>query len=35
MILCLIAVTQKHKKTQAEIQAEEKAKGLIRRAGDL
>ena len=35
MILCLIAVTQKRKKTQAEIQAEEKAKGLIRRAGDL
>ena len=35
MILRLIAVTQKHKKTQAEIQAEEKAKGLIRRAGDL
>lgn len=35
MILCLIAVTQKHKKTKAEIQAEERSRGLIRRAGDL
>lgn len=35
MVLCMITVTQKHRKTQAEIRAAEKAKGLIRRGGDL
>lgn len=35
MVLCMITVTKKHKKTQAEIRAAEKAKGLIRRGGDL
>ncbi len=35
MILSLITVTKKHKKTQAEIRAAEKAKGLIRPGGDL
>lgn len=35
MVLCMITVTKKHRKTQAEIRAAEKAKGLIRRAGDL
>ncbi|MBR6762486.1 MAG: hypothetical protein IKM13_01900 [Clostridia bacterium] len=35
MILCMITVTKKHKKTQAEIRAAEKAKGLIRPGGDL
>lgn len=35
MILCMITVTRKHKKTQAEIQAAERAKGLIRSGGDL
>lgn len=35
MVLCMITVTKKHRKTQAEIRAAEKAKGLIRRGGDL
>lgn len=35
MVLCMITVTKKHKKTQAERRAAEKAKGLIRRGGDL
>ena len=35
MVLCLITVTQKHRKTQAERLAAEKAKGLIRPGGDL
>ena len=35
MVLCMITVTRKHKKTQAEIRAAEKAKGLIRPGGDL
>jgi len=35
MILCMITVTKKHKRTQAEILAAEKAKGLIRPGGDL
>lgn len=35
MTLCMITVTKKHKKTQAEIRAAEKAKGLIRPGGDL
>ena len=35
MIMCMITVTRKHKRTQAEIQAAEKAKGLIRPGGDL
>lgn len=35
MVLCLITVTKKHKKTQAELRAAEKAKGLIRPGGDL
>ena len=35
MVLCMITVTRKHKRTQAEIRAAEKAKGLIRPGGDL
>lgn len=35
MVLCMITVTKKHRKTQAELRAAEKAKGLIRRGGDL
>lgn len=35
MALCIVTVTRKHKKTQAEIQAAEKAKGLLRPGGDL
>ena len=35
MVLCMITVTQKHKRTQAELRAAEKAKGLIRPGGDL
>lgn len=35
MVLCMITVTKKHKKTQAEIRAAERAKGLIWSAGDL
>lgn len=35
MVLCMITVTKKHQKTQAELRAAEKAKGLIRRGGDL
>ena len=35
MALCMITVTKKHKKTQAELRAAERAKGLIRQAGDL
>ena len=35
MVMCMITVTQKHRRTQAEKLAEEKAKGLIRPAGDL
>ena len=35
MALCMITVTKKHKKTQAELRAAEKAKGLIRPGGDL
>lgn len=35
MVLCMITVTRKHKRTQAELQAMEKAKGLIRPGGDL
>jgi hypothetical protein len=35
MTLCMITVTRKHKRTQAELRAAEKAKGLIRPGGDL
>lgn len=35
MVMCMITVTRKHKRTQAELRAAEKAKGLIRRGGDL
>ena len=35
MALCMITVTKKHKKTQEEIRAAEKAKGLILPGGDL
>lgn len=35
MVMCMITVTKKHKRTQAEIRAAEKAKGLIRPGGDL
>ena len=35
MALCMITVTKKHKRTQAELRAAEKAKGLIRPGGDL
>ena len=35
MAVCMITVTKKHKKTQAEIRAEERAKDLIRPGGDL
>ncbi len=35
MILCVITVTKKHKLTQAELRAVEKAKGLIRPGGNL
>lgn len=35
MVLCMITVTRKHRKTQAELRAAEQAKGLIRRGGDL
>lgn len=35
MVLCMITVTQKHKRTQAELRAAEKAKGLIYPGGDL
>ena len=35
MVLCMITVTKKHKRTQAELRAAEKAKGLIRPGGDL
>ena len=35
MALCMVTVTKKHKKTQAELRAEERAKGLIRPGGDL
>ena len=35
MVMCMITVTKKHKRTQAELRAAEKAKGLIRPGGDL
>lgn len=35
MVMCMITVTRKHKRTQAELRAAEKAKGLIRPGGDL
>ena len=35
MVLCMITVTRKHRKTQAELRAAELAKGLICRGGDL
>lgn len=35
MAMCMITVTKKHKRTQAELLAAEKAKGLIRPGGDL
>lgn len=35
MAMCMVTVTRKHKRTQAEIQAAEKAKDLIRPGGDL
>lgn len=35
MVMCLITVTRKHKKTQVERRASEQARGLIRPGGDL
>jgi len=35
MVMCMITVTKKHKRTQAELRAAERAKGLIRPGGDL
>ncbi len=35
MVLCLITVTRRHKRTRAEFQAIERAKHLMRPAGDL
>ena len=35
MAMCMVSVTNKHKRTQAELEAIEKAAGLIRPGGDL
>lgn len=35
MVMCMITVTRKHRRTQAELRAMEQAKGLIRPGGDL
>lgn len=35
MAMCMVTVTKKHKITQAELRAAERAKGLIRPGGDL
>lgn len=35
MVMCMITVTKKHRRTQAELRAAEKAKGLIRPAENL
>ncbi len=35
MVMCMVLVTRKHKKNQAELLAAERAKGLIRPGGDL
>lgn len=35
MVVCMITVTRKHRRSMAEIQAQERAKHLIRPGGDL
>lgn len=35
MVMCMVIVTRKHKRTKAQLRAEAKARGLIYPAGDL